>query len=190
VKIDLARLIALLQLERTKNPAQVLQESLSRATENPQVAVQTVAAVAKQAREDGLKTSPAALIQANKQLQDLSQANPNIQAVAWFARLELVNYRTALNEGDTIGPKAASPVFKFPGVFMNGGHLIGIGQQKLDGAYWRNFVFEKTTIIYNGGPMALENVIFINCTFQMNQTPQTDKLSNTLLADNHITQLF
>ena len=68
--------------------------------------------------------------------------------------------------------------------------LVAHGPHKLDGGYWRNFVFENVTISYHGGPMALENVLFINCTFQMNEAPQTDKLGNTLLADNRITGLF
>jgi hypothetical protein len=64
------------------------------------------------------------------------------------------------------------------------------GGQVLDNGYWRNFTFENMKITYKGGPMALENVTFINCTFDMPQVQQSDKFSSALLAENHITELF
>jgi hypothetical protein len=120
VKVELARLSALMDLARTKNPAKVFQQSLSHAADTPKVAAQTIGAVAQQAREDELRTPPSKLLEVNDQLQALVKADPYVQRVVWYARLELVAHRTFLNIGQTLGPKAPTPVYKFPGVVMDG----------------------------------------------------------------------
>jgi hypothetical protein len=44
----------------------------------------------------------------------------------------------------------------------------------LDGAMYQNITFEKTKILYEGGPFQLINVTFINCEFIFpNRTPRT-----------------
>jgi hypothetical protein len=37
--------------------------------------------------------------------------------------------------------------------------------QKLDGFFRKDIVFENVRIVYDGGPMAMQNVRFINCVF-------------------------
>ena len=51
------------------------------------------------------------------------------------------------------------------------------GEQVLDGIHWYDVVFENVHIVYSGGPVELQNVRFINCTFDIkNDTRNNDKL--------------
>ena len=45
--------------------------------------------------------------------------------------------------------------------------LIRGGEQLLDGIHWHNVVFAKTRIRYEGGEVELDNVRFIDCTFDL-----------------------
>jgi hypothetical protein len=47
---------------------------------------------------------------------------------------------------------------------MTGGVLSGC-QQHIDGVVWQNVVFLNARIIYGGGPLTLEDVTVVNCTF-------------------------
>jgi hypothetical protein len=186
----LARLTVLVELKQSKDVAQVLKNNAD-FTNNPKLAIQAVSAVSIEARSEGIRTDPEVLKRANGEIKQVVERNPDLLKIAWEARLELVGYRTFLNSGTQRRPAAAQPVFKFLGAIMSDGSIDGGGaRQKLDGAYWRNYTFKNVTIEYDGGPMALENVVFIDCTFQMNFTPGTDKFANTLLADNRLTELF
>jgi hypothetical protein len=42
----------------------------------------------------------------------------------------------------------------------------------LDGFKFRHVIFSNIRIIYNGGPAQLEDVLFVNCTFDIPQKPQ------------------
>lgn len=61
---------------------------------------------------------------------------------------------------------------------------------RLDGAYWRNNVFENVIVEYDGGPMALENAVFINCVFKMKLDPAADQLTSNVISDSSITKMF
>jgi hypothetical protein len=52
----------------------------------------------------------------------------------------------------------------------------------LDGYRMRNIIFKDVTIIYDGGPVALQNVYLVNCTFKFKPTPDWQRLSNELFA--------
>lgn len=67
---------------------------------------------------------------------------------------------------------------------------INNGRQKLDGVYWKNGTFNNSVVEYDGGPMVLENVKFVNCTFIMKYSVRSDKFDNVLLAQNPITSTF
>jgi hypothetical protein len=69
---------------------------------------------------------------------------------------------------------------------VNTGGFTG-GSQKLDGVYWRNFTFTNVQIEYDGGPLALENVRFVNCTFKMRYSVRADQFAGLVLADNSVT---
>jgi hypothetical protein len=54
----------------------------------------------------------------------------------------------------------------------------------LDDGYMRNVIIRNSDISYAGGQVKLENVWFINCTFQayVRVVPETKKLGNAILA--------
>ena len=61
-------------------------------------------------------------------------------------------------------------------------YLGAIGfELKLDGYHIRNAIINGARIVYSGGPLILENVYFVNCTFEMPPTPQSQELANAIL---------
>lgn len=65
----------------------------------------------------------------------------------------------------------------------------GLDTIVLDGAYMRHVVLRNADIQYDGGPIKLEDVYFVNCTFhsRFKLTPRTMDLSRQLLASASIT---
>jgi hypothetical protein len=59
--------------------------------------------------------------------------------------------------------------------------LIEGGTVGLDGYHMKNVVFRNTHILYAGGPVQLQNVTFLNCTFSLVQRPQTQMLAQKIL---------
>jgi len=57
-------------------------------------------------------------------------------------------------------------------------HATGL----IDGMHMRNAVFIASHIIYNGGPLILENVYFINCTFELKVSRNARRLGTSLVA--------
>jgi hypothetical protein len=41
----------------------------------------------------------------------------------------------------------------------------------LDSLYFRRVIFRNSRIVYKGGPVVLDNVTFVNCTFEITQQP-------------------
>lgn len=56
------------------------------------------------------------------------------------------------------------------------GLIIIARNQTLDGIIWKNITFVNTHIIYAGGEVTLENVQFINCTFESPATKQGSQI--------------
>jgi hypothetical protein len=56
--------------------------------------------------------------------------------------------------------------------------------QPLDYAIWSNVQFESSVIVYLGGPVFMENVIFKNCTLQFRPGAATDELSQAIRKAN------
>jgi hypothetical protein len=52
------------------------------------------------------------------------------------------------------------------------------GVQTLDGFAWKNVVFVNTLVKYEGGETQLQNVRFVNCTFQMDNTPRSSLIAS------------
>jgi hypothetical protein len=52
----------------------------------------------------------------------------------------------------------------------------------LDGHRLKNLVYVNMTIEYNGGPVVLENVSFVNCIFHLAQQPQCVDFSKSVFA--------
>lgn len=76
-----------------------------------------------------------------------------------------------LLEGDTTSAIRLAPPLTgklAEGIFFENGVIKG-GTQTLDGIHWRNAVFIDTHIRYGGGEVELQNVRFVNCTFEVPQ---------------------
>ena len=52
----------------------------------------------------------------------------------------------------------------------------------LDNQTWRNVVVRNVNIIYDGGPTNLQNVYFVDCTFEVRKTPDGEKFAVNLLS--------
>lgn len=53
---------------------------------------------------------------------------------------------------------------------------------QLDGFHVRNAIVRNAKITYKGGPLVLENVYFVNCTFDVQQSDPGLKFASTLLT--------
>jgi hypothetical protein len=71
-----------------------------------------------------------------------------------------------MNQGKTVGPQ-----------FLR---VVG-GEVRLDGYYIKRVILENVHVIYRGGALTLENVYFVNCTFDVSQQPRGQELANKLL---------
>lgn len=79
-----------------------------------------------------------------------------------------------LNDGKTYGPK-----------FLK---IVG-GEVLLDGYYIKNVILENVHVSYRGGAMRLENVYFVNCTFDIPQQQNGERLAMALLEPSSATNL-
>ncbi len=57
----------------------------------------------------------------------------------------------------------------------------------LDGVRLKNVIFRNSRIVYRGGPMQMDNVYFVNCTFEVPRRPNGQELCATLLASTATT---
>ena len=61
------------------------------------------------------------------------------------------------------------------------------GTQQLDGLKFVNMVFVNMHIVYYGGPVLLDNVKFVDCTFEFSPNKYGEQLANGVaLALPHI----
>ena len=61
------------------------------------------------------------------------------------------------------------------------------GAFQLDTLLVKNVVFRNTTIFYSGGPMNLENIIFVNCTFILPNRAHSRDFAIAALSNSSIT---
>ena len=66
---------------------------------------------------------------------------------------------------------------------VNGGSLA------MDGFYMKQVILDKVHVVYHGGRVKLENVYFVNCTFELEAEPQKPQVdfARTLLAAPSVT---
>lgn len=58
----------------------------------------------------------------------------------------------------------------------------GWGSVVLDGMYMKNVIVRNAKVIYEGGPVKLENVYFVNCSFTLTKSrPAVRRLSDSIL---------
>jgi hypothetical protein len=60
--------------------------------------------------------------------------------------------------------------------------LIG-GDLVLDGLYLKQIIIRDAHVIYKGGSLTMENVYFINCTFDIQQEPQGQAFALAVLSE-------
>ena len=58
---------------------------------------------------------------------------------------------------------------------------------RLDNMQLKNVVVQNTDVIYEGGPIILENVHFLNCNFEIKRAPNSEELTAYLLEPGPIT---
>jgi hypothetical protein len=89
-------------------------------------------------------------------------------------------------------PKDAGAVYTDIGVDLNPGInvtnqfiFLSGGGALLDGKHIRNAVFTDVHVVYNGGPISLENVTFINCRFSVQNTePGREMIANSVSSSS------
>jgi hypothetical protein len=72
-----------------------------------------------------------------------------------------------------------------PGIGPKYLRFTGFGENapiELDGLRLRNVILRDVTIKYRGGPVQLDNVIFISCRFELDREPRGFQLAETLVA--------
>jgi hypothetical protein len=185
IQTQLARITALMELKQTKDVAEAIHQSANFTTPGP--AIEAIKTIAQQAKADQLAVAPEVLQTANSNIQSAAASDLQLKEAAWSARLALVDYRSSLQkpfQGKTVTVTNQEPPFKIPRLPTVEGLVYSDVTQRLDGAFWKDTVFENAHIVYDGGPMALQNVRFINCRFTMNYSRRTDRLANLILDQN------
>ena len=73
-----------------------------------------------------------------------------------------------------------------------GVHYIQIlgGTTELDGHQFRNVFFQNVHIIYDGGPLRMTNVVFINCTFDVKSDTNSQNFALAALTPGAATNFF
>lgn len=186
VKIEMAGIKALLQLKETKSVSEAIRLGVD--FSEPKLAIEAVKAIAQQAKAESIATEPSVLAKANEQVKESAKGSPALLDAAWPARLALADYRSSLPL-QPVTQGNPRPSMLFNGLTIDGGSANG-SRQKLDGIHWKNYSFINVEIEYDGGPMELENVKFINCTFKMNYNMRASDFEDALLAQNPVTGSF
>jgi hypothetical protein len=121
-------------------------------------------------------------------LQALGKS-PALRESVYSGTVQLAEYRSALAErpsnlvvplsGVQIGELRKNGSFlQLKDSFFFGPYALfsGLGRNAIDGMILDNVVFENMTITYHGGPLVLHNVRFINCRFEVPDSPSGNKL--------------
>lgn len=61
------------------------------------------------------------------------------------------------------------------------------GAMNLDGIYLRHVVLDGVEVHYSGGPVALEDVLFLNCTFILDNSERGRELGRQVLTQANVT---
>jgi hypothetical protein len=94
------------------------------------------------------------------------------------AKIELING----NIGKTIPdiPDKVRAAF-----FVMQGH--GPVEIRLDGMFLKHVTIRDVTISYEGGPVILDDVYFVNCTFDVRHAPNSQELATAILEHSPTT---
>jgi hypothetical protein len=182
------------------NQIQKLIESLLAAakTSGPEIAIRAVKsaeALTASLKKDKVPPSNDFFHLATEQIKELRthQDVGELKAVTYQMQKQLAQYRSALQIAKKIGGTVlnCTPDFNAKnamsiktGLTVDG-VTISNCPQSLDGITWKNIVFVNSRIRYEGGPLALENVTFVNCTFQTTQNNEGIKLLRYAALDKN-----
>jgi hypothetical protein len=125
-------------------------------------------------------------------------ALPNTQALPGRFRVEFDGIRlseaTERNLGLVFSPTEEIVPGSQSALFIRIGHENEVGSAPkhfmldakgwaiiLDGYHIRNVVVHDARIIYSGGPLILENVYFVNCTFDLKNEPNSKQFAEDLI---------
>ncbi len=183
LQIQLAKLTATAALKESKDVAEAIQRSADFSA--PRSAIEAVKTIARQARADKLQTAPSVLKEANAEIQNAISSDPALTDEGWSATLALVDYRSTLSPKHDLSssPPPRPHNFVLPLAARN---QFDGGMQKLDGVHWKDSIFQNMRIEYGGGPVELENVRFINCTFVMKYSPTAETFADMVLDQNEV----
>jgi hypothetical protein len=183
LQIQLAKLTATAALKESKDVAEAIQQSADFSA--PRSAIEAVKTIARQARADKLETAPSVLKEANAKIQSAVSSDPALVDEGWAATLALVDYRSALSPTHNLSPATPSKP-QNTGLPLAARNSFNGGTQKLDGLHWKDSLFENMQVEYDGGPIELENVRFINCTFIMKYSPRAETFADMVLTQNEV----
>ena len=134
-------------------------------------------------------------------------ANPEVSKVAFTAKVALAEYRSAIvplpnrasmRTGVPHELECMPPGNDYPNHLTDVSarldtiNLISTNNcwQRLDNVRWHNIAFVNMRIRYLGGDLDLQNVLFINCTFEIKAAAQksvrTQKLLNYAALDQRV----
>lgn len=124
-----------------------------------------------------------------QEIDALSQQNGQpLKDVVFRTQKQLAEYRSTIQPQQTIGSTIiCTPNFNGESLTMGRRLMSNLTlmncPQVLDGIGWKNIVFLGSHIIYRGGPLILENVIFVNCTFEVQQNNDGQSLLQYVALD-------
>jgi hypothetical protein len=122
--------------------------------------------------------------------------NPAISREAFAGKTTLAEYRSAINTIPLDShPKTKSTTlraarmdvmgdrFYISHAFLSGNAIDNTGGQgfDIDGAVLEDVILENMTIVYNGGPITLRGVRFVDCTLRVTTTPRADQLLEAII---------
>jgi len=174
---------------------------LAKNADKPEIAAraaQVAASLTATLREQKRSAVPEFFEQANQDINALRlKKEPSLRAVAFTTQQQLAEYRSALQTGKPIGSALncasgsnPSSLFGASGDQTKADRLVQAititnCPQILDGFTWRNVVFINSRILYKGGPVVLDHVVFLNCTFQTQQNDEGIKLLQYAILDEN-----
>src|SRR2546430_386478 len=103
-----------------------------------------------------------------------------VGGLLWGAHIEISKVDDRIASVDKhIGQMGRNGPFQYlKDSLISGPNAIAMGTEKgfvLDGFYLDNVVFQNANIIYHGGPVILQSVRFVNCTFDVRRSSQSEK---------------
>jgi len=158
------------------------------------------------AKKSGIKLEPKSVAQLGTALLDVaaSAKQSGVKTVAWNATNEVLSYYSSVTP---LPPVHKGPVFTINdmnqecikvgnthvamvGLTFQGctQHLEDLAKAVSEGRFLPvGVIFRDARIIYNGGPLRLDGVYFVNCTFQLKPSEKSRTFGETLLASNAVT---